>query len=185
MTDTTTPADEREGKPQLPGWALSLTESKLKDLFAWRDACAAWQARAAIQPAQKPVAWLYGPHNELLHPHEVEEAAYEKDPYLYTPLYAATPADTARQPAQEPVDVTRDPRVLLAACLLNPLPLSLANAIKEVLAAPPADTARQDRIMEKARTWSHYTELWARGSIGIASVDFAAAALEAEVRKPA
>lgn len=58
---------------------------------------------------------------------------------MYRAMLAAAPQQTD--------DVTRDPRVLLAACLLHPLPLSLANAIKEVLAAAP-----QQQQAEPSRT---------------------------------
>jgi hypothetical protein len=43
---------------------------------------------------------------------------------------------TTRAAPAQPTDVLRDHRVLLATCLLHPLPLSLANAIKETLSAP-------------------------------------------------
>lgn len=48
-------------------------------------------------------------------------------------------------------DVMRDPRVLLAACLLHPLPVALATAIKEVLATA---TPQQAEPLTPEWIWS-------------------------------
>lgn len=67
-------------------------------------------------------------------------------------------------------DVMRDPRVLLAACLLHPLPVALATAIKEVLATAPQQQAEPDhetraelaeqQVVQLTEERDHYRRLW-------------------------
>jgi hypothetical protein len=157
MTDTTTPADERE--------AIAAAYDKLnaERYVEFEDFLAGWQARSASQPAPTP------------HPSQTAAALQQE---------GIDRARAASQPAQEPIRLARvkgegewfnaNYRHASGKYVHN-------NPETFEYRMFYADTARQDRIMELADLYANAvnedesTDDW----------QDARAALEREVRKPA
>jgi hypothetical protein len=175
--DTTTPADAikawetyREEQSNIPGmFGLTPRPSFL----------AGWQARAASQPAQEPV-WT-------------QEQIDAIDANVERNMKKMRPSPVDGEPAQEPVAIKELHNIATAKrfdrsvfaddtefadwaqsrCRHTHAAVSESEAF-----APPADTARQDRILELLRAAS-------KALNNSPLKDAINAALEREVRKPA
>ena len=215
MTDTTQ-ADEREAINAFWKWR-SEQESEEGHSALMRSAwiaALAWQARAASQPAPEPeIVYAVPSDHSDGQGRQLYTITDEPIPMADNWRLKSHPSAkkqwmrAASQPAQEPVArlhptdiydfagwLTTRPGMMKVGGAFNAAPM--ADAVGEYLdkfperfAAPPADSARADRIMELVRRYGSICAVHQKAaSEGLnptgVNVNEAYAALEREVRKP-
>ena len=109
---------------------------------------------------------------------------YERE-WIEDAICALEQARAASQPAQEPFGwLEPETENFISNRQKLDMPEDAASYVVSLYAAPPADQARQDRIMELADDYSKATLDMALQKIHPGDLMRARAALEREVRKP-